>query len=42
MSKRSWIAALLLSVLFVGLLAYGIYTGDAAYLLENAATICYT
>jgi hypothetical protein len=42
MSKRTWIIAGLLMLLFIGLLLHGVRLGDAGYVLDNAQTICYT
>ena len=42
MSRRGWIMIGVLGALFVGLLAYGIIAGDAAYVLDNAQAFCST
>jgi len=42
MSKRVWIIAGLLMLLFIGLLLQGVRLGDPGYVLDNAQTICYT
>jgi len=35
--KRAWIVAMLLMLLFAGLLAFGLSQGDAGYVRQNAS-----
>jgi hypothetical protein len=42
MTRRVLAITVLLLVVFVGLLAYGIFIGDADYVLSNATSICFT
>ena len=37
MSRRAWIVAALLALLFAGLLAFGLSQGDAGYVRQNAS-----
>lgn len=40
--KRLWVIVALLALVFLGCLIYGIYLGDADYVLENAKSFCFT
>lgn len=42
MPRTLWILAGVLLAAFAGVLAYGIYVGDPAFVFENAAGICFT
>ena len=37
MSRRAWIIALTLALLFAGLLTFGLKQGDAGYVFRNAS-----
>ena len=37
MSKRAWIVAAMLALLFAGLMAFGLSRGDAGYVRQNAS-----
>jgi len=39
---RRWLIPILLGALLVGCLLYGVYMGDALYVLKNARAYCYT
>lgn len=42
MSKKQWIVAAFLVIVFGGLLAYGIFMGDVEYVLMNAQNFCFS
>jgi hypothetical protein len=42
MRKRRWFIIGWLAALLVAVLAYGIYAGDAGYVLKNAQNFCFT
>ncbi len=37
MSRRAWLLAALLALLFAGLMAFGLSRGDAGYVRQNAS-----
>jgi hypothetical protein len=41
-SKKSWLIIALVAALFVGLLIYGIHTGDVEFVLKNARDFCFS
>ena len=40
MSRRAWIIAMTLALLFAGLLTFGLSQGDAGHVHENAENQC--
>jgi hypothetical protein len=42
MDKKKWVIVAFLVVVFGGLLAYGIFTGDVDYVLKNAQNFCFS
>ena len=42
MRKLRWFLLAALLAIFLGVLLYGIYQGDAQFVLENAKAFCFT
>ncbi|MGD0111864.1 MAG: hypothetical protein ABSD48_08350 [Armatimonadota bacterium] len=42
MRKLRWVILIALLAVAIGVLLYGIYQGDAQFVLENAKAFCFT
>ena len=42
MRKLRWVILIALLAVAIGVLLYGIYQGDAQYVMENAKAFCFT
>jgi succinate dehydrogenase hydrophobic anchor subunit len=42
MRRAILVSAILLALLFMGLVLYGIHHGDASYVAENAKAFCFS
>jgi hypothetical protein len=40
--KLRWVLLVALLLVFVGILLFGIYQGDAEFVLDNAKAFCFT
>ncbi len=42
MSRKKWVLLAFLWALFAGLLAYGVWQGDALFVRQNAENFCFS